>query len=95
MRLSDALKLTQSTQGLPMGDTYITIDTTEAEEIEFKDFSGKPVKKWVIKSDGKEYVIPPNLMRDIKTVADKGAKIVRITRTGEKANTRYNVLAQP
>lgn len=92
MKLTDAMKTITSTKGLPMGDSFVDINSAEADEFEFKDQAGKVLKKWLIKFDGKEFVIPTNLMNDIKSLHELGAARVRITRTGQKIDTRYTVV---
>lgn len=94
MRLLEALEKINEGTGLPQGDTFINIENSEANQKNYTDDkTGEVTEKWDLSAeDGKIYNVPRSVMRDIKELCRKGAKRVRITRTGLKADTRYTVV---
>lgn len=95
LKLVEALGKVEDTKGLPKGDTYLSLPDCEAEPYDYvDDKTGNVTKKWKITTkEGTIYYLPLVVMRDIKKLfADSGTTKVRVTRTGEKLDTRYTVV---
>lgn len=81
-----------SGKGLPKGDTVVYFDTLEIEPTT-TEFDGKTQKKFLLKINKEtEYLVPRIVMADLKAVQIAGFEKARITRTGEKLETRYTVI---
>lgn len=80
-------------ESLPDGDTYITIDETEVEALDV-EFEGKTKTRYKLKNKEHEYIVGIQVMRGIEEAIKKKpeSKRVRITKTGEKMNTKYTVV---
>jgi hypothetical protein len=93
MKISEYIKEKDFDFGLPQGDTIIELDTTEIEETTFKTQDGKEKPTWKITiPNGESYNIPKSVLAAIKTIAEKGGKKVRVTRTGTQLSTRYTTV---
>jgi hypothetical protein len=78
--------------GLPQGDTFIDLATSDI--VEGKNDEGKTTFN-VTLPDGKSHFLPKTVMREIQEIAKSGKTKVRITRTGKtQTDTRYTVIAQ-
>ena len=79
---------------MPDGDTFITISETDVEAIEV-EFDDKKKTRYKLKTKEHEYVVGVQVMKGIEEAIKKSptAKRVRITKTGEKLNTHYTVVA--
>lgn len=88
-KLADYLKTADfGSAGLPQGDTYIDLLTTEVEEGTYEGRTVYHLKT----AEGKEYSVPKTVMSSIKGLAADFAK-VRITRQGkEKTDTKYTTV---
>ena len=82
-----------SFESLPDGDTFIVLAEAEVEPMEV-EFDGKMKTRYKLITDGKEYVVGVQVIRGMQEVQTKQPKIkrVRVTKTGEKLNTKYAVV---
>ena len=96
MKLTDFVKEENfgGFESLPGGDTYIVLAETEVEAIEV-EFEGKNKTRYKLKTGEHEYIVGPQVMKGIQeaTTNEPDTKKVRITKTGEKMNTKYTVVA--
>jgi len=77
--------------GFPTGETTINIKEIDIEERQ-EEYDGHIKKKFVVKIDGKPVYVPEIVLDKIKSLAQTGKTIVKITRTGQgKYETRYKV----
>ena len=81
-------------ESLPDGDTFINLDQTDIEAIDV-EFDGKTKTRYKLKTKDKEYMVGVQVVRGMQEVKTKkpDCKRVRITKTGEKMNTKYTVVA--
>jgi len=84
----------KGSEGLPDGDTFIEMSKTEVETFE-DEYEGKVKTKYRLITKDKTYIVGVKVMRGIKSLVAKNPKLerVRITRTGEKLDTTYTVVA--
>ena len=97
MNLKDYLKTKEfvgKVEGLPEGDTFITINEVKADDFSFQDDNGKTiVKTKLIFPDGAVRYCPDSVLKQIEELAGKGFERVRVTRTGTSFDkTRYAVV---
>ena len=93
MKLNEYARTKEFDFGLPQGDTIIELESTEVKETSFTTNEGKEKPTWqLILSNGESYNVPKTVMAAIKQSLEKGAKKVRVTRTGTQLATRYTVV---
>jgi predicted nucleic acid-binding protein len=96
MKLTDFVKEENfgAYESLPDGDTYIILLDTTVEAIEV-EFEGKNKTRYKLKTGDHEYIVGTQVMKGIQEAITKkpDCKKVRITKTGEKMNTKYTVIA--
>lgn len=80
-------------ESLPDGDTFIVLAETEIEPIEV-EFEGKTKTRYKLKTKDHEFMVGIQVIRGMQDVKNKKPEIkkVRITKTGEKMNTKYTVV---
>jgi len=81
-------------ESMPDGDTFLILAETDVEPIEV-EFEGKTKTRYRLKTKDHEYVVGVQVMRGIEEAVKKKpeCKKVRVTKTGEKMNTKYTVVA--
>jgi len=96
MKLKDFLAEETFSQfeSLPDGDTFISLEETNVEPVTV-EFEGKEKTRYKLKTGNKEYMVGPQVLRGMQEATKKNpnTKRVRITKTGEKMNTKYTVVA--
>ena len=81
-------------ESLPDGDTFIVVSETDVEAVEV-EFDDKKKTRYKLKTKDHEYMVGVQVMKGIEEAVKKTptAKRLRITKTGEKLNTHYTVVA--
>lgn len=82
----------QGGEGLPKGDTVVDFETLDIEPIEV-EYDGEKKVRYLLKLDNETtYYAPKTVMADLKQIQLDGFAKARITRTGEKLETKYTVV---
>jgi len=83
----------QGGEGLPNGDTVVDFETLEIEPTEI-EYDGEKKTRYLLKvNDDEQYFAPKTVMADLKQIQLEGKFTkARITRTGEKLETKYTVV---
>ena len=84
----------ESGEGLPDGDTFITISEATVTPVE-KEYADGVKQKYELKTKDKTYIVGKQVMAGIQAAVNKkpDALRLRITKTGEKLETHYTVVA--
>jgi len=79
-------------EGLPKGDTIVNFTTLEIDPTEIEYDGEKKLRYLLTLENGETYYAPKTVMADLKQLEMDGFPQARITRNGEKLETKYTVV---
>lgn len=92
MKISELNKKDLGGEGLPKGDTIIDFSTLDVEPTQL-EYDGVTKTRYLLKiSENESYFVPKGVMSDLKQTELDGFPKARVTRTGEKLETKYTVV---